>query len=136
MGDDESCETATASVCTTYLSYGVDTEGTTTTTATASLCTENIGCSASGVATTSATTVTSTPSSVPYVIYPVDGTNSAQVAQIASLLISLRVPTSLPYYVSQSSQGLGVSFWYAVLTPAQVDALASNNYVSTKSNIT
>lgn len=136
MGDDETCETATATDCTTYLSYGLDAAGTTTITSTASLCSEIMGCSASGAVATSATTTTATPTAVAYVIYPVDGTNSGQTLQIFSLLATLKVPSTAPYYVSQSTQGLGVSFWYALLTPAQVDALDANEFVSTKSNIT
>jgi hypothetical protein len=58
-----SCTTVTASKCTDFVSYGVDTAGSTTATATSSVCSTVTACSASAFTTTTFTTASCTVSS-------------------------------------------------------------------------
>jgi hypothetical protein len=58
-----SCTTVTATDCTDFVSYGVDTAGSTTATATSSVCNTVTSCSASAFTTTTFTTASCTVSS-------------------------------------------------------------------------
>lgn len=135
MDENEQCQTATVTACTTYLSYGVDGASKTTTTGTSSSCSSIVGCSATGVQTTTATTVTATPSSAMYMVYPRDGADTTGTNNIEQQMFTqIGVRRDPPYYKSQStstgSDNTGVNFWFVYLNGDQVAAIRNNQYVS------
>ena len=129
MQDDEPCDTSTISGCTTYSTYSVDSDGSTTATATTSFCQTAIGCEPTVYSTATATTVSATAASTYYAIYP--ETTVVTAAQIEQLLSDNDVDTTLdPNFYVSTSANLGLNFVYAGMTTAQLDAVSASNLVS------
>jgi hypothetical protein len=128
MEEDEPCETATETACSTVISFEVNTVGSTIATETSTVtCYTAIGCSASVAGATATTTTSATATPTSYVVYPNDGTNVIGLTNIESEFDTLQIPLASIY--TSTSATLGVSFWYLPLTDAQVATLQGNQYV-------
>ena len=131
MGDEDVCETSTITGCTTYVTYSVDTEGTTTATRTTSYCNSAVGCEPTLTDSTTVATATATPGTPNYyVIYPENNGDSGTADQVVALLYSEGVDTTDENFWISSSANLGVNFWYAPLTTDQFNALSNSPAVS------
>lgn len=113
-----SCSQSTASSCSTTTICPAGAKGT--------ACTTTSTCSAAATGCSVSPSSTSvTVASAKYYIYPKERRNSAQTDAIRKIILS---------YVDKNhvytSEGLGVSFWYAPLTPEQAKTLQSNPSVS------
>jgi len=127
--EDDVCETTTISGCTTYLTYSVDSKGSTTATATTSACKDAPGCSptVSDITTTSTVTPEATPTN--YIVWPVDGIRSQVIDQIVAVFYAEGVSATHPdYYVSRGN--VGTNFWYTPLTASQLAAVKRSSAVS------
>ena len=124
MEDDEPCETATETACSTVISFEVNTAGSTTATETSTVtCYTAIGCSATAAGATQSATATATATPQSYVVYPEHPTNAIEIGNIETEFNTLGIPAANIY--TSTSATLGVSFWYLPLTQAQADTLAA-----------
>ncbi|KAL5049507.1 glycosyl hydrolase family 71-domain-containing protein [Aspergillus fruticulosus] len=145
-GDEDSCETATASVCTTTLSYGVVAKraiaarthahapgefhrltkrATTTTTSTISFCTQVTGCGATDI--TSSSTVEATATTQPRVVIPRDPNS---VDDVRATLQQQMGGAATEMFESRTDQLGTIFFFVPAFTDDQTAAIGGHAQVA------
>lgn len=141
---DDRCETATATICTSTLSYGIlakraavtqapripfeefgrfGKRAVTTATATISFCTNAVGCGVTGVTATATTSTVDQPTA--HVVIPLDPMNVAGIRTA----IQQQPPGSNQFWESRTDQ-LGTNFFFVpYITNAQANAIRNHAQV-------